>query len=111
MTDQEFEKHRTELVDFLATTHRFAAVVILITFAGYAIAAYLLWKSEVLAAFVLASASFLLFRSFRRLSLRLARWRLQHRAASTELLDLLDRELRSRGAEQLVADIESKTAG
>jgi hypothetical protein len=111
MTDQEFEKHRTELVDFVATAHRFVAVVILITFAGYAIAAYLLWKSQVLAAFVLASASFLLFRSFRRLTPRLARWRLQQNEVSAELLELLDRELHSRGAEQLIADIESRASG
>lgn len=111
MTDEEFEKHRTELLEFVAMTHRFAGLVALVTFLGYGISAYILWKGAALGALVLATLSYLLFRSFRGIALWLARRRLGRRAPYVEALKLVERELSAHSPKQVLADIETRAGG
>lgn len=106
MTKEEFFAHREQLEDFVRLTHQFTALVVVITFAAYALAGYLWWLGDTLVALLMATLGYLFFRSFRAISLRLARWRL----ADAPVLALLEREFSAgRRAQAVLSEIEAYT--
>ncbi len=110
MTPDEFQQHREYLVRFMELTHRITAVIVLFTFLGYGLAAYIWLQGEALAGLVIATLSYLVFRMFRSISLGLAQWRLQDRAEFADTLSLLERELEARKPQEVFAEIEARVA-
>lgn len=109
MTKEEFFAHRAQLEDFVRLTHQSTALIVVITFAAYALAGYLWWLGDSLVALLIATLGYLFFRSFRVISLQLARWRLASREGSASTLELLTRELAQRRAQVVMSEIEAYT--
>ena len=110
MTPDEFQQHRERLVTFMELTHRITAVIVLLTFLGYGLAAYIWLQGEALAGLVIATLSYLVFRMFRSISLGLAQRRLQDREEFADTLSLLERELEQRKPQEVFAEIEARVA-
>lgn len=106
MTQDEFRAHRAELLVFLDLTHRFTALIALMTFAAYGLAGYLWWQKMPTAALILATAAYLVFRLFRPIVVRLARWRLSTRDNVLQVQALLEHEFRARKPQDVIAELE-----
>lgn len=110
MTPEEFRSHRASLQAFLALTHQATAAIVLASFLAYALAGYLWWQGQNMPALLLATLGYLVFRAFRPLATRLARWRLAERGGDVAALGLLRRELAVRRPQEVLTEIEAYMA-
>lgn len=110
MTQEDYQANRDGLHALVDATHRITAIIVVISFAGYALAAYLWFQGAGLGALLVATLSYLLFRMFRPISLSFARLRLQRHARYAPTLVLLDTLLQTHNIQQVFAQIAAFTA-
>ncbi len=105
MTRDEFLQHRDGLKLLVDTTHKITAVIVLVSFVGYGLAAYIWFQGHVLGAAVVASLAYLMFRLFRPISLSFARLRLQDKPQYAEALALFEAELQDHKPQVVLSHI------
>lgn len=108
ITPEEFELHRDRLQTLVSTVHRHTTLIVLASFAGYGLAGWLWFGDRTMAALLVATAAYLVFRAFRWLSFTLARLTLRGRAGFDASFALIERELGQAGAASVVTAIETR---
>jgi hypothetical protein len=106
-TQEEIDQHRECLEQVVATVHHFSALIFILTFIGYVVAAYLWFQDQPWAALIVATFSYLFFRQFRSLSLGLARMRLRDGPGFNETWTMLDKALESERPQAVLLAVES----
>jgi hypothetical protein len=107
-TQEEIDQHRERLERVVATVHHFSALIFILTFIGYAVAAYLWFQDQPWAALIVATFSYLFFRQFRSLSIGLARMKLRDREGFSETWTLLDEAMKSERPQAVLLAVESR---
>jgi small-conductance mechanosensitive channel len=108
ISKEEFTAHRQQFEAFVATVHRFAALLFGITFVGYGAAVWVWFEGATWTALIIATLSYLFFRQFRRLSVNLARVKLTPRPEAREMLLLVDQALDDHKPHQVLAHLEGQ---
>ncbi|MEA3411397.1 MAG: hypothetical protein U9R74_07640 [Pseudomonadota bacterium] len=108
MDDRTFADHYDRLAVILNRVHRVTALIAALSFLAYLGAGWLLFTGEPLLSLLLATGGYALFRSFRQISLGIARRSLIHRTEYRETFTLLDRELDRCGRAQALNGIAER---
>ncbi|WP_200178809.1 hypothetical protein [Ectothiorhodospira mobilis] len=104
---EEFAAHREGFQAFVATVHRFAGLLFVLTFLGYGAAVWAWFQGASWTALIVATLSYLFFRQFRRLSVNLAHLRYASRPEHQAMLNLLDRALEQDKPHVVLSQLES----
>lgn len=101
-----FADHYDRITAALSVIQNTGAAIILMSFAGYGMAAYLLYTGHVWIALILATLAFALFRSYASLSLLSAKWLLKSKDGYAATFNILDREFAARKPEEVLREIQ-----
>ena len=101
-----FADHYDRVTAVLSVIQNTGAAIILMSFTGYGLAAYLLYTGHVWIALILATLAFGLFRSYAALSLLSAKWLLKSKNGYAETFKILDCEFATRKPEEVLREIQ-----
>ncbi|MCG5501480.1 hypothetical protein [Ectothiorhodospira lacustris] len=107
ISQEEFATHREDFASFVATIHRFATLLFIISFIGYGAAVWVWFQGATWTALIVATLSYLFFRQFRRLSLNMARIKYTLQPRYHPMLLLVDRMLEDHKPAVVVGQLES----
>ncbi|SEP58536.1 hypothetical protein SAMN05421693_101148 [Ectothiorhodospira magna] len=107
ITPEAFATHREDFAAFVATIHRFASLLFIISFIGYGAAAWIWFQGATWTALIVATLAYLFFRQFRRLSLNLARIKYTLQPRYHPMLLLVDQMLEDHKPAVVVGQLES----
>lgn len=105
--DDELKSHGAELESIVAAIHRATAAIAVISFAGYAVAGWLLWKRYFWSALGVATVSYLFFRLYPSLSVLWARWRSAGDPKADAALDALERAWHGRSPRSVLLEVDA----
>ena len=101
-----FADHYDRVIAVLSVIQHTGAAIILMSFAGYGLAAYLLYTGHVWLALILATFAFGVFRSYAALSLLSAKWLLKSKDGYAATFKILDYEFATRKPEEVLREIQ-----
>lgn len=107
ISQEEFVAHQEDFAAFVATIHRFATLLFIVSFIGYGAAAWVWFQGATWTALIVATLSYLFFRQFRRLSLNMARIQYTMQPRYHPMLLLVDRMLEDHKPAVVVGQLES----
>lgn len=100
-------RNREVLEGLIARAHRVALGVFVLTFGGYGVAIWLWFESQMWAALIVATLSYLVFRQFRTLALGVARVPLRGDPAAVEALKAVDMALERDKPHPVLSEVEA----
>jgi hypothetical protein len=106
-----FADHYDRLALILNRVHRVTALIAATSLMAYIAAGWLLFTGEALLSLLIATAGYVLFRFFRRISIALARRSLIDRSEYRETFSVLDGELEKRDRAAVLNDIAERLGG
>ena len=101
-----FADHYDRVTTVLSVIKNTGAAIILMSFAGYGMAAYLLYRGHVWIALILATLAFGLFRSYAAFALFSAKWLLKSKDGYAATFNILDSEFATRKPEEVLREIQ-----
>ena len=109
MIDAEgFETHRDQLGELLVVLHKTTTWLAFLSFCGYGLAAWYLYRGHIPLALGIATASYLFFRLFRPLSLAILRRIAALREDLWPAMQWLDAQICAQGAETVIAWLDER---
>lgn len=105
--DDELKRYGKELEGIVAAIHRATAAIAVTSFAGYALAGWLLWRGQLWLALGVATVSYLFFRLYPALSVHWARWRAAGDPQAGAALDALERAWQGRSPRSVLLEVDA----
>jgi hypothetical protein len=108
MDEQGFKKHREALREIALMLHRATTVIVIITFAGYGLSAWMFFAFDRLYALITATVFYIFFRLFRKISLMWVRRGVNTRPELKPAMQWLDAEIAERKASVVIAELDAR---
>jgi hypothetical protein len=108
MDQQELRQHESELRQIATALHRTTSIIVLITFSGYGLAAWLFFSNYRLEGLIAATAFYIFFRFFRHTSLIVVRRGVGKRPELQAAMDWLDVQIKRDGASKVMTELDQR---
>ena len=108
MDKQELQQHEAELRQIATALHRVTSIIVLITFAGYGLAAWLFFSNYRLEGLIAATAFYIFFRFFRHTSLLVVRRGVAKRPELVTAMQWLDEQIKRDGASRVMTELDQQ---
>jgi hypothetical protein len=108
MDEQGFEQYKEALAELAVYLHKMTALIVLVSFAGYGLAGWFVYKGLVVEALITASLSYVLFRLFRPISLFVVRRIAVMKGALYPAMEWLDEQIAQHGTQAVIGEIDRR---
>jgi hypothetical protein len=108
MEEQGFTEHKEELREIALMLHRATTVIVIITFAGYGLSAWMFFEVDRLYALITATVFYIFFRFFRKLSLMWVRRGVNTRPELKPAMSWLDEQITESKASVVIAELDGR---
>jgi hypothetical protein len=108
MDEQGFEQYREALAELAAYLHKITSLIVLVSFVGYGLAGWFVYKDRVIEAIITASVSYVFFRLFRQISLFVVRRIAVMKGNLFPAMEWLDEQIAQHGTQAVIGEIDRR---
>jgi hypothetical protein len=108
MDEQGFEQHKEALAELAAYLHKVTSLIVLVSFVGYGLAGWFVYKDRVFEAIITASVSYVFFRLFRQISLFVVRRIAVMKGNLFPAMEWLDEQIAQHGTQAVIGEIDRR---